>query len=62
MSTFITLPQKFTGIRTFSLEYTDEDGEKIIKHVFCTKEEAVKLIEKFAENNIDAIIYDLGVL
>lgn len=42
-----------------SVEYVDDEGEKVIKHAFLTKQEQIAMVEKFASLGVSAAIYDL---
>ena len=42
-----------------SIEYTDEEGDKVIKHAFLTIEEQKAVIEECARNHLSAKVYDL---
>ena len=44
----------------YVIEYTDGDGELVIKHEFMTSDEAQKLIETMADNGVVCSISDLS--
>ena len=46
-------------MRHYSMEYVDEDGDVVIKHVSMTQDEALKLIQSLAEKGVSAKLYDL---
>ncbi len=44
----------------YSIEYTDEDGELNIKHIFMTPIESLKLLEEFRLHGVTASINQLS--
>lgn len=52
---------KIDDVKFYSVEFTDEEGELNIKHVFMTETEKLELLEKFRSNGISAAIYQLSL-
>jgi len=46
-------------MRHYSMEYVDEEGEVVIKHVSMTQSEALGLIQELARKGVSAKMYDL---
>ena len=42
-----------------SIEYVDEEGDKVIRHAFLSVDEQRQVIEEFARRGFDAKIHDL---
>lgn len=43
-----------------SIEYIDEEGDKVIKHAFLTVEEQKTVVEQCIQRGIKAKVYDLN--
>ena len=48
-------PKKF-----WSIKYTDDEGEEVIKHAFMTDEESSILITEFAKQGISVVAHQLS--
>lgn len=43
-----------------SIEYVDEEGDKVIKHAFLSVDEQRLVVEEFARRGFSAKVYDLS--
>jgi hypothetical protein len=46
--------------RFYVIEYTDEEGELVIKHALLSPEEARKILDAMAESGINGSIMDIS--